>query len=641
MQRYKRYTLTHYSNASKPSVRRTIPNRQAQTGSTLLWVILWLAGMAAISYWCVTRHVPALQLKIQTSAQAALDVAGTGANNVSLDVQGRTANLSGLVASESVRKKLVESVANADGIRNVNDQLTITGQGVASTEDNVIIANNAANNAADKAAINAADNVADANNVDDSDSSTDPTQNPTDTQNDSDVQSDNELSSETDAASEPLAVNEETENQNNNVAASDVAPSDVESNDVEPAIQETNENANATTSGSEENDGLDSPDISEADAGENEEVLDSVEQRARELIERARAKRRDQAASDQAASDQAAGDQPAQNNVRSNDPETDVISPPASVAAIPATATPEDSDALGAEASTQPGNNASSSDEASLPSFNVLTNEGTLNLTGDISNRDNLLRFIQSAMNTFNANYVVNSVQVHDNRSSASWLPSLTRFIPSMQNIKDAKIEITEKQITLSGFANNEQEHDEVINDALSILTELSLVERISVSEQGENQVKPAQGSQTETDALVESQPADRQAVATQTVDVDVQRSLLRQSFDALEREKILFQSGSDILTDESLRSVEQIGELLAQYPDVDIEIDGHTDSSGTKANNLQLSQLRANAVRDYLIQQGIASSRLTAYGFGDGVPIADNGTAAGRQLNRRIEFNF
>jgi len=108
-----------------------------------------------------------------------------------------------------------------------------------------------------------------------------------------------------------------------------------------------------------------------------------------------------------------------------------------------------------------------------------------------------------------------------------------------------------------------------------------------------------------------------------------------------LEAERILFESGSDVLTQESVQTVAAMSALLSRYTDINIEIDGHTDSSGSSEDNLRLSQLRANAVRDLMIQRGIARERLSAYGFGDGVPIADNDTAAGRKLNRRIEFNF
>ena len=69
------------------------------------------------------------------------------------------------------------------------------------------------------------------------------------------------------------------------------------------------------------------------------------------------------------------------------------------------------------------------------------------------------------------------------------------------------------------------------------------------------------------------------------------------------------------------------------------LTIEGHTDSKGTDEYNMTLSQKRANAVRAYLIEKGIAESRLKATGFGETTPIADNNTSAGRAKNRRVEL--
>ena len=204
-----------------------------------------------------------------------------------------------------------------------------------------------------------------------------------------------------------------------------------------------------------------------------------------------------------------------------------------------------------------------------------------------------------------------------------------------MQVISNAGIDIIESQITLSGVAANETQHDEIINKALFELGELSLVERISISDEA-----------TTSAVVTSAEPAtnstsSESASGTTEPDMESQRATLRAEFESLDDGKILFESGSDVLADESLQVIETMADLFAPYPEVSIEIDGHTDASGVSAKNLQLSQLRANAVRDYLVQQGIAADRLSAYGFGDGVPIADNSTPAGRRLNRRIEFNF
>jgi len=78
----------------------------------------------------------------------------------------------------------------------------------------------------------------------------------------------------------------------------------------------------------------------------------------------------------------------------------------------------------------------------------------------------------------------------------------------------------------------------------------------------------------------------------------------------------------------------------VKKYPGAKIEVDGHTDSTGTDAYNQKLSERRAAAVKEYLIKEaGVDSSKITAVGYGVAKPVADNKTAAGRARNRRVEI--
>jgi OmpA-OmpF porin, OOP family len=89
----------------------------------------------------------------------------------------------------------------------------------------------------------------------------------------------------------------------------------------------------------------------------------------------------------------------------------------------------------------------------------------------------------------------------------------------------------------------------------------------------------------------------------------------------------------------ESMGTLNMIVQILKDNPDVKFEIDGYTDNSGAAAHNLTLSQQRAGAVKDQLVKMGVDASRLTAKGFGDSKPIADNNTLEGKANNRRVEF--
>ena len=77
----------------------------------------------------------------------------------------------------------------------------------------------------------------------------------------------------------------------------------------------------------------------------------------------------------------------------------------------------------------------------------------------------------------------------------------------------------------------------------------------------------------------------------------------------------------------------------MNQYPNLNVSIEGHTDSQGNDARNLELSSSRAQAVQTYLMGKGISASRLRAVGYGETTPVATNDTSAGRAQNRRVEL--
>ena len=84
---------------------------------------------------------------------------------------------------------------------------------------------------------------------------------------------------------------------------------------------------------------------------------------------------------------------------------------------------------------------------------------------------------------------------------------------------------------------------------------------------------------------------------------------------------------------------LDEAAAYLASHPDVTVEIAGHTDSDGESAENITLSQDRADVVKAYLEDQGIDGSRLVPVGYGETEPVASNETEAGKARNRRIEF--
>ncbi|MFW6198123.1 MAG: OmpA family protein, partial [Myxococcota bacterium] len=102
--------------------------------------------------------------------------------------------------------------------------------------------------------------------------------------------------------------------------------------------------------------------------------------------------------------------------------------------------------------------------------------------------------------------------------------------------------------------------------------------------------------------------------------------------------EEIQFDTGKATLREGSYARLDEVAEYMTHKKSARIEVSGHTDNVGKPAANKTLSRKRAQAVRKYLISQGIAGSRIKAVGYGAERPIASNDTEKGRQKNRRIE---
>lgn len=142
----------------------------------------------------------------------------------------------------------------------------------------------------------------------------------------------------------------------------------------------------------------------------------------------------------------------------------------------------------------------------------------------------------------------------------------------------------------------------------------------------------------------LEADKAHGDVAAAQAQSADLQKQL-----DALNAKKtdrgmvitlgdVLFDTDKSILKAGATDNLAKLAAFLNQYQDRTVAIEGHTDSVGSEEHNVGLSQRRADAVKAYLVKQGINGMRITTEGKGEDVPVADNNTAAGRQQNRRVE---
>ena len=166
--------------------------------------------------------------------------------------------------------------------------------------------------------------------------------------------------------------------------------------------------------------------------------------------------------------------------------------------------------------------------------------------------------------------------------------------------------------------------------------------------EAAEAQAKQAQ--MREEQARMEAQQSQQQAQAAAQQAAQMRERLRQQLSQVLQTREtarglivnmpdVLFAFNKYNLKPDAQVKLAKVSGILLAYPDLKLQVEGYTDSIGSDAYNQKLSEERANAVRDFLVSQGVSNNNITAQGYGKSDPIADNATAAGRAKNRRVQL--
>ena len=131
----------------------------------------------------------------------------------------------------------------------------------------------------------------------------------------------------------------------------------------------------------------------------------------------------------------------------------------------------------------------------------------------------------------------------------------------------------------------------------------------------------------------------DKQAAAIKSSVPDAKVERVGEGIVVEFNEKVLFGFDQSVLNAQAKQSLDKMVTVLNDYPETNIEVQGHTDNKGTEAYNEKLSRRRADAVVSYLRSKGISSSRLSTKAYGETAPKYSNDTADGAAQNRRVEF--
>lgn len=189
-------------------------------------------------------------------------------------------------------------------------------------------------------------------------------------------------------------------------------------------------------------------------------------------------------------------------------------------------------------------------------------------------------------------------------------------------------------------------------NQATAIADQSRLAAQIAQGETADAQRKEQDAQRQAQDAQRQAQDSQRQAQDSQrqTQESQARTAQLEAQLADLAAKKtergivitlgdVLFGTGQARLSPDGMRTIQKLAEVLQQNPQRTVMVEGFTDSTGSTANNQELSERRASAVRSALQLQGINRDRIAIRGFGQAYPVADNNTAENRQLNRRVEI--
>lgn len=204
-------------------------------------------------------------------------------------------------------------------------------------------------------------------------------------------------------------------------------------------------------------------------------------------------------------------------------------------------------------------------------------------------------------------------------------------LLASQRDAQAARLE-AEKLRLLSLAQQEEAERAQEEAASALALSEVSSAEAEQARRLAQAQAEEAALARREADLAFAAAESLRLQLQTMTATSEARGQVMTLSGDA-------FASGQSTLRPEARANLQRVVEFVNRFPDKSVLIEGHTDSQGSANLNQVLSQKRAEAVRDALLQDGVAASRLTAVGLGKDRPVADNATAEGRGRNRRVEI--
>jgi OOP family OmpA-OmpF porin len=236
--------------------------------------------------------------------------------------------------------------------------------------------------------------------------------------------------------------------------------------------------------------------------------------------------------------------------------------------------------------------------------LNALLADGKVTLNGVLPDQATRSSVVAEAKKSFGESNVIDLTSVSNNITAANWLSVLPKTFGAIKPLAKGSLQFNGGGVIIKADVPTEEDKAALLRQVTaSIGSNLRVNDQISV-------------------------------VAAPVT------NLQNRLNDLLINRVIEFESADDTLTEKGKALLDEALPIIRGTKQGEIEIAGHTDSRGQPLFNQELSQARAEAVRDYLVAKGIDSNRLKPVGYGASRPIADNSTTQGQKKNRRIEFS-
>lgn len=270
--------------------------------------------------------------------------------------------------------------------------------------------------------------------------------------------------------------------------------------------------------------------------------------------------------------------------------------------------------------------------------FTIRKKDSNLALTGTFGNANqiNTLSSKLPASASIEAKSMPNYI---DKGAVSTTEEILTLFL---QKYKDGTIIYKDEVLTISGAVPSENDRDTM--DTLLEKASIKTVNHTTIDQEAidkrnaEAQARLQQEATLKAEAARKAQEEAQRAAKQKT---EEKLAIQKKISQLLQIENIEFEVNKAILTPGGKGTVDKLARILQAYPDIHIEIAGHTDSDGSEILNQQLSQARVDTVKARLISKGIHAGRLTAKGYGESRPLVPNTNKENKQKNRRVEFNI